>query len=144
MSDDVAITIELDTQTLITNLTRTELTLHLRTCSICDHYYRRRGTVLLLGVAIEATRHDVNPAYLLTRYMRAVHKRHLTGVTLSTRKATPDRVIDRSTRITVQRSCNGCHTSLGDANPVELGAAVEGRPLPDTRMECGCGEQAAA
>ncbi|MGI8333427.1 hypothetical protein ACRYCC_26040 [Actinomadura scrupuli] len=38
--------------------------------------------------------------------------------------------------ITVQRTCNGCGTSLGDATPAELDAAVAGRWLPDASDEC--------
>ncbi len=41
-------------------------------------------------------------------------------------------------RITVQRCCNGCGRSLGDATDDELNAAVAGAPLPDVRDECGC------
>jgi hypothetical protein len=44
----------------------------------------------------------------------------------------------------VQRSCNGCQKSLGDAYEAELDAAVDGRRLPDVRLECGCWTENAA
>ena len=44
----------------------------------------------------------------------------------------------RGTTIRVQRTCNHCNRSLGDASQEELEAAVNGRLLPDTAEECGC------
>lgn len=41
-------------------------------------------------------------------------------------------------RLTAQRYCNGCGRHLGDATDAELRAAVDHRPLPDVRAECGC------
>lgn len=38
----------------------------------------------------------------------------------------------------VKRCCNGCQRELGDATEVELDTAVNGWPLPDVRVECGC------
>lgn len=42
----------------------------------------------------------------------------------------------RSTRVTVQRACNGCGTSLGDATDAEMERAVAGLPPEDVRDEC--------
>lgn len=60
---------------------------------------------------------------------------------LMARTATPPQTVVRddgstATRIRVQRNCNGCEESLGDATDEELLAAVEGRELPDVRGEC--------
>lgn len=56
-----------------------------------------------------------------------------------TRTHTPPRTTESgSTIIKVQRACNGCHRSLGDATDIELDAAMNGEPLPDVRAECGC------
>lgn len=38
--------------------------------------------------------------------------------------------------ITIQRACNGCGTSLGNATAAELDAAAAGRPQPDVTDEC--------
>lgn len=43
---------------------------------------------------------------------------------------------DGSETITVQRCCNGCGLSLGDVTLAEIEAAIDGRRLPDVRMEC--------
>jgi hypothetical protein len=43
---------------------------------------------------------------------------------------------DGSGTITVQRCCNGCGYSLGDATFIEIQLAIDGLPLPDVRMEC--------
>lgn len=55
------------------------------------------------------------------------------------RPTTPDRKNpDGTTTITVQRACNGCGRTLGDATTVELDCAYMGLPLPDVTAECGC------
>lgn len=43
-----------------------------------------------------------------------------------------------STRLRVHRACNGCGRDLGNPTDAEMAAALAGRPLPDTREECGC------
>lgn len=45
---------------------------------------------------------------------------------------------DGSTTVTVKRACNGCHRLIGDATTEELEAGMNGRPLPDVTVECGC------
>lgn len=54
------------------------------------------------------------------------------------RPSTPPRRTETgSTILTVKRVCP-CGRELGDATDAELDAAVDGRPLPDVRDECGC------
>lgn len=54
-----------------------------------------------------------------------------------TRPRTPDRKNENgSTTVHVQRCCNGCGETIGDATQAELDCAVTGRPLPDMRGEC--------
>ena len=56
------------------------------------------------------------------------------------RAHTPDRILPNGMRrIAVQRCCSGCGQALGDATDAELGACVDGSPLPDTTAEHGCG-----
>jgi len=88
----------------------------------------------LRGVAVEV---------VVREYMTRVHRRHLAGGSLSTRPVTePESFVNEDgktvSRIRVQRSCNGCGEALGDANDVELDAAMLGRRLPDVRLEHGC------
>lgn len=42
------------------------------------------------------------------------------------------------TKRKVQRVCNGCGRSLGDATEAEIEGAIYG-DLPDVTDECGCG-----
>lgn len=55
-----------------------------------------------------------------------------------TRPSTPNQVDGTQVTLTVKRTCNGCGRELGDANDVELLAAIAGDDLPDVRVECGC------
>lgn len=55
---------------------------------------------------------------------------------MTARPKTPLREEDGHTVITVQRCCNGCGFSLGDATEAELELAVDGGELPDVRAEC--------
>lgn len=56
-----------------------------------------------------------------------------------TRTSTPPRANpDGSTTVKVQRACNNCNRSLGDATEEELDAAMNGERLPDVSIECGC------
>jgi hypothetical protein len=48
----------------------------------------------------------------------------------------PSTFPDGSQSITVQRCCNGCGGTLGDVTMAEIECAIDGRPLPDVRMEC--------
>lgn len=85
----------------------------------------------------------MNGRELLMRFLGSVHARHVAGGSLSTRHHTPVKWTTKanggkSSRIRVQRSCNGCGSSLGDANDAELDAAMSGTDLPDVRLECGC------
>jgi hypothetical protein len=52
------------------------------------------------------------------------------------RLSTPVQTDGARRLITVQRCCNGCGDSIGDANDADLNAAVAGLPLPDVRAEC--------
>lgn len=53
------------------------------------------------------------------------------------RSRTPEVVNpDGSRRMTVQRCCNGCGQSVGDAADEEIETAIDGGELPDVRMEC--------
>ena len=51
-------------------------------------------------------------------------------------KTPPSTFPDGSQSITVQRCCNGCGDTLGDVTMAEIECAIDGRPLPDVRMEC--------
>lgn len=56
-----------------------------------------------------------------------------------TRTNTPDRRNpDGSTTRTVKRACNGCHRLIGDVTEKEIEAGINGEPLPDVTVECGC------
>ncbi len=109
-------------------------------CVVCTAYRQRRAHVLAPAIAKQAFIRGVMPMVVTVEFMFAVHRRHLAGRTLSTRVHTPTlhRPDGGKTTITVQRVCNGCQKSLGDATEAELEAAVAGRPLPDVRLECGC------
>lgn len=49
---------------------------------------------------------------------------------------------DGSTTITIQRACNECGHTVGDATEAELNAAMLGRPILDVRDECPvCGHK---
>ena len=110
-----------------------------RTCPVCAYYASRRGRVLDPEFALQAFRRGVHVSIVVHEYLTGVHDRHLSGLSLSTRPATPTYVdVEGIKHLTVQRSCNGCGESLGDATSDELDAAMEGRPLPDVRLECGC------
>lgn len=57
------------------------------------------------------------------------------------RTHTPPHVTTRpdgttSTRITVQRVCNGCGHDVGDVNADEMEAVITGDRLQDVRFEC--------
>jgi hypothetical protein len=137
--------INVDTGPYIARVIEAQLDAHLVGCKVCAHYLQRRGGTLRLAVAVEAERHGVRADLLLLRYVLSVHERHLAGLTLSTRPATPDRALPfGGKRLQVKRACNGCGTSLGDVRSDELDAAQFGRPLPDTRLECGCWTEATA
>lgn len=132
-----------DTAPASEQLARTRLAVHLLGCPVCEHYYRRRGVTLLVAATVLAMARNVGVVLLLDRYLQAVHARHLAGGSLSTRRHTPvKRFGTGKSRIRVQRSCNGCQQSLGDANTAEIDAAVAGEPLPDVRLECGCWTEA--
>lgn len=112
-------------------------------CPVCQYYAARRFRVVPLAVAIAAARADLDAHELYMRFMGSVHARHLAGESLSTRHHTPVEWTtgpggEKSSRLRVQRGCNGCGSSLGDANDAELDAAMSGAPLPDVRLECGC------
>lgn len=113
------------------------------TCPVCQHYLARRVRVLAVEVCRLADQRDLDPIGLFGRYLWSVHTRHLDGESLSTRRHT-ESTGDRPRRITIQRSCNGCQKSLGDATPDELGRAADGLPLPDVTLECGCNAPGAA
>lgn len=125
-------------------LARVRVASHLAGCMVCAAYVRRRGATLLVAVAGHAMGRRIGMAVLLDRYLQKVHTRHLAGGSLSTRHRTPIKKTKTGSRIRVQRSCNGCSKTLGDANAAELQAAVGGRPLPDVRLECGCWTEDAA
>lgn len=58
---------------------------------------------------------------------------------MSARPWTPDVTNDEGvTTVLMKRACNGCHRLIGDVTYEEIDAAIEGRPLPDVRAECGC------
>lgn len=54
------------------------------------------------------------------------------------RNRTPNRhdASTGQTTITMQRCCNGCGRSLGDATPIEIACATLGIDLPDVTGEC--------
>jgi hypothetical protein len=56
------------------------------------------------------------------------------------RTVTPPQVVTADgrtvTQFVVQRHCNGCHQSIGDATDAECLAPSLGLPLPDVRHEC--------
>lgn len=115
-----------------------------RTCQVCSHYLTRRAAALDDPIAYRAFVRGVGPGVVLHEYLSAVHDRHLAGGSLSTRPCTPDHVdLTGITRVTVKRSCNGCGSTLGDATTTELDAAIDGAPLPDVTLECGCWSAAA-
>ena len=41
-----------------------------------------------------------------------------------------------TTKLTVQRVCNGCGHDVGDVRDQEMDAVLSGLPLPDVRDEC--------
>lgn len=115
-----------------------------RSCPVCSHYLDRRATVLEPAIAFQAFIRGVGAGVVLHEYLTAVHDRHLAGDTLSTRPWTPDYIdLGGATHVRVKRACNGCGDRLGDATLDELDAAVDGLPLPDVRIECGCWSAAA-
>jgi hypothetical protein len=64
------------------------------------------------------------------------------GDTMAEQQSRPwtpeEQLPDGGRRITMKRACNGCGRRLGDVTSAEMDAAIEGRPLPDVRDECGC------
>ena len=53
-------------------------------------------------------------------------------------KPGPNGTIRRTRTIRVQRCCDGCGESIGDATDLELEYAVAGLPLPSVTAEHGC------
>jgi hypothetical protein len=135
----VTVTLEADAEPAIRSLAVAAIHAHTLGCRVCRHYLERRGDTLLTAVVVQALAYELVPALRLLRYVRSVHDRHVAGGSLSTRHHTAlQRTGPSSSRIRVQRSCNGCQKTLGDANAAELDAAVAGQMLPDVRLECGC------
>lgn len=114
-------------------------------CRICTAYLERRVDVLARAIALRSFVRGVESHVVAREFMHGVHRRHLAGLSLSTRTATPDRIRKGGGKtMTIQRACNGCQKSLGDAREDELESAVAGLPLPDVRLECGCSDEAAS
>lgn len=109
-----------------------------RTCEVCSYYASRRGDLIAPELALQAFKRGVKVHVVAHEFLSRVHDRHLAGGSLSTRIHTPVVKTETGSRITVQRACNGCGESVGDANDAELDAAMAGAPLPDVRLECGC------
>ncbi|MFR9773099.1 hypothetical protein [Nocardia sp. SC052] len=40
----------------------------------------------------------------------------------------------------IKRMCSGCGRDLGDVTMQEIQDAIDGKPLSDTRAECGCAD----
>ena len=110
-----------------------------RTCPVCLHYLARRADVLAPAIAFRALVRGVSAEVVLHERLTGVHGRHLAGRTLSTRTFTGTvEHDDGSKTLHVARICNGCGKSVGDVTADEILAAVDGVPLPDVRLECGC------
>lgn len=52
-------------------------------CAACNDYLARRGDVLVPHVVATARSRGVRASGLLVRYVRAVHRRHVSGLTLA-------------------------------------------------------------
>lgn len=115
------------------------MTRSLSACEVCAAYAARRAAVLDPHLRLRAAIRGVDLTVVTREYMFRVHRRHLAGLSLSTRTFTPvEKLPGGGERIRVQRVCNGCYESVGDANATELDHAVAGLQLPDVRLECGC------